>query len=343
MALRHSHEIHTLATDLGIRSPSDPVKAILRYCEKRTVRCLKRFPDCNTLSALLEVMEASLDTKFEEVRNDDELRSLQLRYTGEGERAFAALHEELSDSVYGITFKRTARKRWQRQFVSVIDCRGSKGLRAYFTKWHELGHLLVLTDQQRLVFRRTHPVLAKKDPEEALVDAIASRVGFLPAVVQPVAKGRPSFENFRAVRKQLCPEASWEASSMGFASAWPSPCVLIRAERGRKRGEERDIAQPSFEFYEAPTPVLRAVSVKPNDAARKTDLLVFPNMRVPEASVINRVFCGEISAACAEEDLSWWESRSGHQPPSVRVRVEAKCLDGGPGKKSAVHAIVTPL
>ena len=343
MALRHSHEIHTLAADLGIQRPKDPVKAILRYCEKHTLKCLGKFPGCNTLSALLDVMEASLDTKFEEVRNGDELNNLQRRYTREGEMAFAALHEELSDSVYGITFKRTARKRWQRQYVSVIDCRGSKGLRSYFTKWHELGHLLVLTDQRRLVFRRTHAVLEQKDPEEKLVDAIASRVGFLPAVVQTVARGRPSFANFQAIRNQLCPEASWEASVMGFASAWPTPCILIRAQRALKRGEERSSAQPSFEFYEAPRRVLRAVQAKPNDAARRSGLMVFPNMRVPEASVISRVFSGEISAAWAEEDLSWWESSSRHQPPNVRVRVEAKLLNGGPGKKSAVQAIVTPL
>src|ERR1035441_6851450 len=90
-------------------------------------------------------------------------------------------------------------------FVSVIDCRGEKRFRSYYTKWHELGHLLILTDQMRLTFRRTHFGLEDKDPEEALVDVIAGAFGFLPDIVRPLAKGQPSFDGIEDIRIHLCP------------------------------------------------------------------------------------------------------------------------------------------
>ena len=343
MALKHRYEIHTLARDLGIETPRDPVRAILRLCEKRTLSILRDYPECSTLAELLMVMEAHLDTEFVEVRTDDELRDVRVRYSRKGEVALAGLHDELADDVYGITFRRTTRKPWERQFVSIIDCRGEKRFRSYFTKWHELGHLLVLTDQHRLKFRRTHADTAQlSDPEEGLVDLIAGRIGFLARFVRPVANGNASFKAFESVRTKLCPEASKEASVFGMAAAWPLPCLLLQAEMAYKRGEQSVAAQEGFEFHEAPRPALRAVSARPNDAARGTDLVVYPNMRVPERSIIHKVFCGELYEGEADEDLSWWETRGGQRLPALAVRVEARRQDGVVDEEPAVQSILTP-
>ena len=343
VALKHRYEIHALARDLGIEKSRDPVNAILRYCERRVAKILRGYPSCGTLTELLGVMEAELDTKFEKVRNDDELAKVQARYSRQGEVVFASLHHELESEVYGVTLKRTARRVWERQYVSVIDCRGAKQHRSYFTKWHELGHLLVLTNQARLKFRRTHVVTEQKDSEEMMVDAIAGRIGFLPRFVRSMASDQASFEMFEAVRKKLCPEASKEASVIGFAAAWPSPCLLLTAQEALRRGEEEHAAQPGFGFYEDPKPVLRAVSSQPNDAARGTGLMVFPNMRVPERSIIQRVFAGEVYKGDAREDLSWWLTSGGQQLPELRVRVEAQTLARGPDDDPGVQALVTPL
>lgn len=344
MALKHRFEIQTLARDLGIERPRDPVRAILRLCENRTFSILRDYPDCRTLAALLTVMEARLDTEFVEVRTDSELQEVRERYSRKGEIALAGLHDELAADVYGITFRRTARKTWERQFVSIIDCRGAKQFRSYFTKWHELGHLLVLTDQRRLKFRRTHGVAAEpRNPEESLVDLIAGRIGFLARFVRPVATGAASFRAFESVRLKLCPEASKEASVIGIAAAWPAPCLLLRAAKGYKTGEQSVEAQAGLGFQNPPQPALRAISAKPNDAARGTDLVVFPNMRVPERSIIHKVFYGELYAGEADEDLCWWETRGGQQLPARAVRVEARRQDGVADEEPAVQAILTPL
>ena len=323
-ALKRSYKIHALASDLGIKPSGDPVREIVRFCGKRVRRFLRDFPDCATLAELLDLAASKLGTKFEEIHSDEELDEVRVRYSRLGEKAFASLHEELPAQVFGVTFRRTARKPWELPFVSVIDCRGEKRFRSYYTKWHELGHLLILTDQMRLTFRRTHFGLEDKDPEEALVDVIAGEFGFLPDLVRPLANGQPSFDAIEDIRAKLCPEASQQASLIGIAKAWPTPCIVLQAQLALKRGEKRDLAQGGFHFQDRPKEVLRAVQVTPNDAARAANFVIFQNMRIPERSVINRVFAGDAVDAQAVENLSWWESSDGSQLPDVTIFVQAR-------------------
>lgn len=335
-ALRRSYKIHALASDLGVKPSGDPVREIVRFCEKRIRRFLRDFPDCATLSQLLDLAASKLGTKFEEIHSDDEVDEVRTRYSRQGEKAFATLDDELSAQVFGVTFRRTSRKPWELPFVSVIDCRVEKRFRSYYTKWHELGHLLILTDQMRLTFRRTHFGLEEKDPEEALVDVIAGAFGFLPDLVLPLAKGRPSFDRIEGIRVKLCPEASQQASLIGIAKAWPTPCILLQAQLALKRGERRGLAQGGFDFQEGPKEVLRAVQVTPNDAARAANFAIFPNMRIPKRSVINSVHEGDTADAEAFENLSWWESSDGSQLAGLNVLVQARSTWGG------VQALITP-
>ena len=337
MSLRRSFRIQTLAADLGIPRANDPVGAILRFCENRTRAILRKFPDCHTLTDLLVATANSLGTQFAEVRSDEELDKVRMRYARGGDQVFAGLHDELSDTVYGITIRRRVRKPWEQPYVSVIDCRGEKQHRSYFTKWHEVGHLLVLTDQMRLCFRRTHVDHDQKDPEEAMIDLIAGALGFLPSIVRQHTQGIPTFEKFEELRERLCPEASQQASIQGFAKAWPTSCLLIRAELGIKRGEERWLSQPSLGLEGEPMPLLRAVRVTPSDAARRSGLTIFPNMRVPRESVIHRVFDGQNPEPqqCVE-DLSMWESTGGKRLSGRKALVQAASVHDG------VAALVSP-
>ena len=207
-----------------------------------------------------------------------------------------------------------------------------------------MRHLIVLTDQRRLKFLRTHAAVAEfKDPEESLVDIIAGRIGFLTCLVRAAAKGRASFEAVEDVRSELCPAASKESAVIGIAAAWPTPCLVLRAGMATKRGERAVAAQAGFGFHPAPQPALRAVSAKPNDAAHVTDLAVFPNMRVPERSIIHKVFIGELYDGEADEDLSWWETSGGQQLRALGVRVGAQALPVGPEEGPAVQAILPPF
>jgi hypothetical protein len=335
-SLNRSYKILALAADLGIKPSADPVRDILAYCEKRVRRFLRDFPDCRTLSELLDIAASKLGTKFEVIKSGEELLEVRDRYARLGERSFVSLPDDLDDDVFGVTFRRIAKRPWELPFVSVIDCRGDKSFRSYYTKWHEIGHLLILTDQMRLSFRRTHAAHDHKDPEESMVDVIAGTFGYFKDIVRPMTNGALSWENIEDVRTQLCPESSQQAAVIGIVKSWPVPAILVQAALGLKRGEKRQLGQDTFGFAAEPLPVLRAVQVTPNDAARRGDLVIFPNMRVPVHSIIHRVFAEEMPEAQAEEDLEWWESSDGTRLPPLKIHVLAR------RQWNAVQALITP-
>jgi hypothetical protein len=317
-----------LAADLELRASADPTAAILRMCRKKIEGFLAEFP-CATLSQLLETACAHLHTIFIEIHTDTELRAIERKYLERREYAFVDLAKQLGPDVYAITFCLTNPEPNGRPFVSIIDCRGPKAPRAYFSKWHELAHLLTLTSQMRLRFCRTHAEPSHKDPEEALMDVIAGDLGFFPPLVARHAAGRISFEKIEHSRRELCPEASAIAATIGFVRSWPSPALLIQARLGARRADQ----QAGFDFHTPTSMALRAVKVTANEAAKAKGVLIPPNMRVPERSAIYRAFVGESLPARAE-DLSWWESQ-GRSLRMLPIHVEAR------NRRDHVEAIIT--
>lgn len=334
--LKASHQIHTLAKDLGIKVYGDPVEDILAYCEARIEDFMSIFPDCPTLSSMLKWVAARVGTTFEVIESDAALREVKRRYLERNEKRFAALEDELAtEDDFGITLKLQNREAWEPEYVSVIDCRGDKASRAYFTKWHEIAHLLTLTSQGRLAFRRSHSSNAFNNPEERLMDIIAGRFGFYPPIVQKFIKDEISFEVVDVLREQLCREASYQASLINFTKFWPTPCILICAEMRLKKAEEASLAQQNLFFNEGPQTRLRAAKVTFSNPARETGFTIHKNMRVPERSVISRVFHEDIPYEEAYENLSWWESKGRHQP-ECPILVKAKRT------RDAVEALIIP-
>lgn len=334
--LKSDMQVWNLARDLGLDPKDDPLAEILRYCISRLHSFLAEFP-CETLTDLLEMAAANLDTIFIEIHSDTDLHRIKMEFLQKGEMAFATLEKELKPGVYAITYKRLAAQRGERQFVSIIDCRGEKAWRSYFSKWHELAHLLTLTSQMRLKFCRTHAALNRRDPEEAVMEVIAGEVGFFPQLIKDHATGEISFKNIQDLRDLLCSEASFQASVIGFAKAWPSACLLVDAGLGYKRKQERLLSQNTFNFMEEPAAELRALHVSTNIPARKAGISIHQNMRIPKRSVIFQVFSEQLNELEAEENLSWWESSSGHRLPEQDVFVMAR--------RSGDHvmALITPV
>ena len=321
--LKNSFQISRLAADLGLHHKEDPVTSILTFCHSRINSIFREFR-CTTLSELMKAAAASLDTLFIEIHDAADLARVSKSYLERGELIFATLPEQLGPHVYAITFTLTRPREGDRQFVSIIDCRGDKAWRKYFSKWHELAHLLTLTPQARLKFCRTHAEPEEKDPEEALMDVIAGEVGFCPQLVRPHATGEISFEKIAELREKLCPDASHQASLIGFVKAWPAPCVLVEARPGLKAHERLSLAQERFPFHHGPAPVLRAVKVTANSAAERVGMTIHRNMRVPKHSVITQVFEDGLIRLEADEDLAWWTSSSGRSLAPRPITVKAR-------------------
>ena len=245
----------------------------------------------------------------EEIHSEADLEGIRDEYLAKGELIFANLANDLAlPDDYAITIKVHPKQPWEPRFVSVIDCRGDKRFRTYFTKWHELAHLLTL--QMRLAFRRSHSRENSNDPEERLMDVIASSAGFLPVFMPDGVTGELSFESIMEIKKEFCPDASAQAALIGIVKAFPSPCILVQAELALKKEEALAQSQFEFGFQSRPKPSLRAVHATVNTAARKVGLQFFDKWRVPTTSVIADVFAkgGYVEA---DEDLVWWSASNG--------------------------------
>jgi hypothetical protein len=336
-SLNNSPTIWKLAKDLGIKKIGNPVDDIQKFCEKKINAIQKEFPDCTTLEDLLNLVAAKLKTEFCEINNDRDLENIKSRFINSGEKIFANLETEFTDEVLGITFKRTNREPWELEFVSVIDCRENKRSRSYFTKWHEIAHLLVLTDQQRLKFMRTNLQSHKVDPEEAMVDIIAGKFGFYQPFVQKSAPNSDlTFELIDKMRAELCPESSLQAALIGFVQAWPKPCLLAYCEMALKTNEQNLLDQQKFDFTDRPTPLLRATKITLNRPARDISFRIHRNMRVPKDSVIHDLYEGYDDFASAEENLSLWESSGGQKLDQISIKIRAiRYCDG-------VFALINP-
>jgi hypothetical protein len=329
-----------LAADLRLPLRVDPIEAVLKRCELQVLGILvdfERDAACTSLSLLAELVANKLRTSFEIIRTDDDLNRVRDTHLENDEIGFARLEHDLGPGMYGLTIRLLNPEPWGMRFVSVIDCRGAKRHREFYTKWHELSHLLVLTDQMRLVFRRTHE--KRSNPEEQLIDLIAGRCGFHRALVERFATAPISFDLLDRLRATLCPDASRQAAMIGFVNSWPAACILVRAELALKAAEERAADEAAMRPALWPRDLretLRARHLTMNDSARAMNLGLFRNMRIPERSVIARVFAGEADEASALEDMSWWE-RGGTHLPARRVHVTARrAFDG-------VDALLLPI
>jgi hypothetical protein len=304
------------------------VERLARGCHPQILRAESggdagRLPGLRNPFGLARHNGCHLGTHFEIIRSDEELVALQRRYVQTGEFGFASLDRELHGDVYGVTYRRMTARTGERIFVSAIDCRGDKGLRSYFTKWHEIGHLLILTDQQRSTYKRTHARASSKDPEETLVDLIAGQMGFFPQFLLPEIGTDVTFAEVDRIRDKLCPEASLFSSAIAYAKHHGQPCLLIEAKMALKKEEEAGILQGSFGFYDPPVPKLRVQSVVPSNSARQYGLYIPKNYRVPASSIIHLVHGGQHDRTAAVECLSLWESSDGKclAPKAIQIEV----------------------
>jgi hypothetical protein len=226
------------------------------------------------------------------------------------------------------------------RFVAAIDCRGGKLARRFFTRWHEIAHRLTThADQgaEEPAYRSEH------DPIERMMDEIAGHVGFYGPFFEPVfsaahaGKALLTFETVKAVLDGGFPEASFQATLNACAKRLPTPVMYLEAMMAHKKEVKRRLATPSM-FGDGPPPgELRAVNVIPNDAAQEDGFMIPTNMRVPQTSVIHRLFVDETAddGAC-KEDLCWWESQ-GKKQPGRAVVVEARRV------ADRVIAVVQPV
>ena len=331
-------KIWLLARELGIKKKSNPDETIREYCFLKVENILQDFivqgrGSVNSLDKLLELTAAKLDLKFEEVLFDEDLQGIKTRYVSNGELAFLDFIDDFDDDTDAVLVQLRNTQRWEPKFVAIIDCRGLKSLRAYFSKWHEIAHLLTTPPQMHLPFRRTHAV--KKDPEEILMDKIAGDLGFYSPLFLPEVRARTdknkklTFKVINELRYEVCSSASPQATIRAAVDRVSFPGLFLIAEYALKKEEERLVNSGQYLVFPQEKKMLekkfRATKVQSNNPARQSALLIFKNMEVPDESIIKRVLDnpepGQVFSNV--ENLNWWKSSKGRLG-DYDVYVEAK-------------------
>lgn len=317
-ALDRESDVIQMAANLGLDWRDAPTTAILEYCRKRIAAWLRVSPGIKTLDELESLVCEKLRLVIEEFTSDDELDAIISKYIGKGEFVFAAQRDEMGPETFATLIRReNATPTCPDQFVALIDCRGEKSARRFFTRWHEIAHILTLVrGQMSIPFHRS---TTNRDPIEMLMDKIAAEVGFFDDLFTPAVRaavdraGHLSFEVVEQVRVSECSRASFHATLIAVAARAPIPAITIEAGWGYKNDEKAALRNLSL-FPEAqPKPMLRVLASGGNDAAQRAGLRIHMNMRIPESSVIARLFNDPNAASSgatlrAVEPLQAWET-----------------------------------
>lgn len=344
--LNHAPEVVALAEDLGLVRGGRPVEAIIEYCLRRIDGWVGQAGGVLDIEELEALVTERLQMVFEEIWSDADFDRLKAKYAKDRKDAiFASLRMRFDDPdnpTYGILIRRrNAPTDAPDRYVAVIDCRGDKAARRFFTRWHEIAHRLTAVDQlDEPVYR------SERHPIERLMDEIAGQVGFYGPLFDPVFQAARQgkelllFETVEAVVRQGFPDASFQATLCACTRKLATPVIYLEAGLAHKAVVKRDIEDdsPRLFAFEEPPAELRAVRVVANEAAQREKFVIPQNMRVPESSVIRSLFEADGARDAANrEDLGNWSDSMGKRLDGRAVAVEARKV------ADRVIAIVQPV
>jgi hypothetical protein len=338
-------KIISLANTLGIES-ENPVEGIREFCVDRVRQLVrsKRVPD--DIGELQKIVCEKLNLTVHEIWSDRGLEEIISSYVNEGEPVFAFLKDDLNSGTYGVLIRLNKRKGSRFYWAAIVDCRGEKERRRFFTVWHEIVHCLTAADQYELPFHRTKISRDLIDPIERLTDIAAGDLAFFDPLFRPIlskqmdVEGRVTFTGVEKVREQYCAHASFESTLNACVSRSDSPTLLIKASLAFKNAERDVMSSRQGQLFPVapPIPRLRVVSTIANGAARSAALQIHRHMRVPTSSIISTVFFDSaLWRGSATENLHDWTSSDGGALFSVQVTVEARKIG------DQVFAVVSPV
>lgn len=322
--------IREIARQLDVRlvGGADPNVRLVQACMRKVETWLDELGPAETFDELLAIISAKLKIHFEVVQDDEDLHAIVNRYLAQGEAGFANLQREFDDFTDAAVLRLLRAPSWSnKQYAAVVDARGNKRPREWFSKWHEISHLIA-EPQAKLVYRRTQAT--RRDPVERLMDQLAGELAFYKPLFVPALKGG----GVNVADPRLSELVRFRDDSFEFASAFATfnailqhsevPCILVEAKTSLKATEQRQRAQGVLFEGERPKPQLRSLTTSHNPEAIRRKFYIHRWMRIPMNSIIRRVHAGEASCEheLAVENLSWWES-SGEKLPNRKIVVEA--------------------
>jgi hypothetical protein len=330
-------QVVQLARSLDLTVRGDCVAEIERYVLSRVARIVAGSPiRVDSLGMLMLLLEDALSVKIEYIDSDTDIQRLAEEFGRACRNLPAQLHEDfIAGESEGLLLALPEAQPWERQYLAVVDRRGEQGARAYFTSWHELAHVLTAPHQLTLAgLRRFQPAehSKPKDPIEQLTDQVAGLLAFYEPLFRPVFEREVgntplTFDAIERVRSVAAPTASFQATAMACVRLSPYPTLFLKVEPRLRAVEARQLRSPQLHFgmldgFVPPEAKLRAIQCIPNEAAQNSGLRIFTNMRVPEQSVLMRVWESAFETEeAAVEDQSFWTASSSGRLPSLPISV----------------------
>lgn len=323
-------ELKRVARELGLGPAGNLEDLIVRHCLERLRDWVAAHGTPPTLSDLADEFAASLDLRITEVRTEEEIDAVLEEMAQVQKAAIGNLKTEFRGNTDAVIVRCRDPKPWQREYWAIINCQGWHEYRRYWTKWHEIVHLLLVGQQLAFAFRRASR--NQPEPGEVLVDRVAASLAFFPDMFEPVVReewareDRFTFDVIDRVRERIAPDASREATANACLRYVPSPVWFLQCHMGLKVSEVRRLNSPQMSFFPEEPPVnkLRVKHCSYSRSAEDSGIRFHPNMRVPEASIVTLGFHDESGEPKeGAEALDAWETSSGGPIGNGEIHFEA--------------------
>lgn len=337
MRLNNDPEVRKLARDLHLPWRGDALRRIRDFAIARVGQTLADSPvPVGDLDTLRAVVANKFRVHLEFLNEDSDVQRVGEKYVDFHRLLPHRLEKEfVRGGTEGITLQREDWDPIQFRYLAVVDARGRRASRAFFTAWHEITHLIIHPEQLPFPgFRRTpNEEEVHRDPIESVVDHVAARIGFYPPLFAPILEdavrtaGAFSFRALDLARQAATPNPSLHSTALAGIRFTSKPTVFLAADLACRAAEARALRsqQQTFDFARVePKFDLRAVSLATNEAARKSRLAIHRNIRIPPNSVISQAFeSSEDQDFRQLENQDWWATSKNGALPELQLQVQA--------------------
>lgn len=289
-------------------------RAIVAECRRQAdCRCDAIDPMLTPVERLA-VLADSASVLFEIARTNEELDEMAARYARLGELGFLARRERFDGELLAAILRRNSPAQGERTFVALVDARGDKGAREFFSQAHEVAHP-VLEPQLAFNFRDETKV---RDAWEKLVDQVGAEMVFSGTswanAIGLALQNSPGLTVAAVadLRSKMASTASLTTIALAAADQANRPILVAWAGC---EGSKRD-----------PTPILRLLRPAPNAVAVADGIThIHRKRRVPDSSPIARSYRSR-SDEVGFEDLGDWRDSTGVALPTQRVWTAARAM-----------------
>ena len=292
-------------------------QAIISACKNLADHRCDMIDPAFTPAERLDALSDHASVHFEVVHTDQELDQVADRYAQAGELGFLTRRHRFDGDLLAAILRRQIPAEGERTFVALVDARGNRKAREFFSQAHEVAHP-ILEPQLAFDFREETDV---RDAWEDLVDRVGAEMVFSgepwrTAVGKAFAHSAGvTVGALSELRDIMADKASLTAIALAAANQANRAVLVVWAGHEGSR--------------QNPTPILRVLQSTPSAVATGDAIThIHRKRRVPDSSPI-AVSYRSRTDTFGFEDLADWRDSQGVSLPAHRVWTAARATREG--------------